>query len=318
MDPIKGIAEQVKKIAEAAAKANNPVVRGTVESRNPDGSYNVNTGDGGCVRVANLTNQPTQCGAQVVLGIEPGIGQTLTVCPVTVTIGSSTKPCPTDDRTDENEEEVEVPMIFSDDDGNLYDETGALVSAGTGDPAAIDGAHGYDIDFISGLRYDCFVGPTPGYHTLKIGQADLSPNHSGNQGEVNAGATVICQGVGDSSGILLGVEVENTGDGNNDGFWRLVLRNASDYTIIADPGQAAFIADWMTAHPISFYSEPDTGFPVHVSPDPVDGHFWVNVGSATPPEKMGMFKVSSVDASLIQTVELAVPDQFLRRAKRIS
>lgn len=93
---IRHVREHVANIARKTAEQVNPIVQGTVLSRNPDGSLNVDDGRGGCVRVAPRGNY--RVGQKVVLGTEPGIGQQTNLPVVTVTLGPSQIPCPSDPR----------------------------------------------------------------------------------------------------------------------------------------------------------------------------------------------------------------------------
>lgn len=303
------IVERVTEIARKTAVNVNPVVQATVLSPNPDGSYNVDDGTGGCARVARLGNQLVQCGQTVMLGLEPQIGTVTNLCQQQVAVPPSTRPCPVERRIEEEEEEV-VDGIFVDEDGNWYDSDGALLGENGPDTADIDPAYGYSFD--AGDN-SCWVGVTPTYDTLKIGDLD---DDSGNQGEVySSQATVLAHNP--ISDLLMGLELKNSGGGGHDDNWKLVLRDPVTFAIIAESSASNFLNDWINAHPTSFFGADPYTFSVHVSPDPEDGHFWVTPKSAVPPDKRPMFKVSSANLALLGTVELAVPDQFTIRAKRL-
>lgn len=322
-DRIKEIVEQVARVAEQAAAKKTGITTATVLSRNPDGTYVVDDGSGGCARQASITNQQVTCGSQVVLGTEPQIGQTSTVCPVSVTITPSTKDCPSDDRTDDNEDEVVLPMIgFLDNRGRRYDfNTGDFLAFGA-ETADVDSSFGYSFD---GLTNECKTGATPTYDDLLIGDLD---DGSGTQGETySTNSTVLCQGAGTASGVLCGAEIENT-VGGHEAVWILTLRNATTYALIAsDP--ATFIQDWMSGH-ASEYPGDNVDYDVNITADPDGDSFWIGIGgnnnaNQNNPWDAAMFRVSSDDLTLMATVALHIPafdgeldSDFFRRANRFA
>jgi hypothetical protein len=330
-DPIQGIVEEVRRIADATARSVVGVTTGTVLSRNPDGSIVVDDGSGGCARVANISNQQTQCGSQVILGVEPAIGQQLTICPVSVTITSSTVPCPIDDRTDENEEEEEEvvgPMLFSDDDGNLYDENGEP-TGDTGSPAARDVSYDYSEGIFVGDGVDWFAGPSTNYLSVQIGRADTTPDNSGYQGiqqgqttgNHNVGNSRLVQGAGTSSGLLFGLELLNTSDGGHEPTWTLVLRNSTTLAVV-DTDTATWLPTWFNSRPDSYLTVDEDweyGNSLHVFADQVDDSFWLYAKAGVNGELAGLFNISPADLSLLSTIDVdAVDGQFTKRMKRIS
>lgn len=90
------VVTRVAEVARRTAVQVNPIVRGTVLSRNPDGSLNVSDGRGGCVRVAPRAN--VRVGSQVILGTEPSLGSQTSLPQISVTLSPSNVPCPDDPR----------------------------------------------------------------------------------------------------------------------------------------------------------------------------------------------------------------------------
>jgi hypothetical protein len=93
---IRRLITQVTGLAKRAAEEANGVRTGTVISRNPDGSLNVDLGDGGCARVAPAAN--VNIGDKIVLGIEPSIGTTTNLPQSNNPINPPTDLCPVDPR----------------------------------------------------------------------------------------------------------------------------------------------------------------------------------------------------------------------------
>lgn len=318
------IAQRVAEIAKKTATAVNPVSLGTVLSVNSDGSINVDDGMGGCARVANVTNQIVQCGQTVVLGLEPQIGTTTNLCQVQFTINSSSKGCPIETRIDDVEVDPPMPMIFSDDDGNLYDESGDP-TGDTGDLAARD----ISFDYTESISDDFYAGPSSNYQTLQIGHVDIAPDHSGyqgiHQGQVtgnhNVGNTRLVQGIGASSGLLFGLELLNTSDGSHEDTWTLTIRDSTTLALGASAG-STWLSDWFDSRPDSYLTVDEDwefGNSLHVAPDPVDGSFWLWAKAGVNGERGGMFNIDPTDATLIQTINVdAVDGQFTKRMKRIS
>jgi hypothetical protein len=207
--------------------------------------------------------------------------------------------------------------MFIDDLGNTYDDTtGALTGSGGTPHADIDPAFGYSQTDDGSGGFNCFTGVTAAYNTLQIGRANLTPNFNGYQGEVySANNTVLVEGLGASTGILLGMETLNTSDGSHSNDWVVRLRDAITFAVLAtDAG--AYITAWVAAHPGTFFDGIPTNYGVNVSPDPVDGSFWINMG-CVPPDPIPMFNVSATDGSLIRTVSIAAPTQFVLRVHRV-
>lgn len=312
-DPVQQIVDQVRRVAEAASRIGSGVTTGTVLSRNSDGSVNVDDGSGGCARVASIQGQSTACGATVILGVEPAIGNQSSVCPVSITISSSTKPCLTDTRS-ETEPEALVAG-FLDNQGRTYDfVTGAAIAIG-GDTADVDAAFGYSV-----AGDDCFTGASPGYADLNIGNVVANTGYQGESYYANN--TVLCLGVGVSSGLLCGAELPNAGGYAGNERWQIVIRDAVTFAVIAR-NTDDYIYNWMIAHPADFPlfgGDQGASYDVNFSADPEDGTFWVLIGGNAGPGTeyvAPIFNVSPADGSLIHTVGLQVPDgNDFRRARR--
>jgi hypothetical protein len=198
--------------------------------------------------------------------------------------------------------------VFIDEEGNWYDDDGALLGENGPDTADIDPTYGYDFHLGDN---SCWAGVAPDYEDLKIGDLD---DDSGNQGEnYTSLATVLAYNP--ISDLLMGVELKNSGGGFHDDNWRLAVRDPLTFEIILE-AEADFLNDWINDHPTTFFGAPTYDFAVHVSPDPEDGHFWVNPGAAVPPDPMPAFKVSSATLLPLQIVHLAPPDNFTRRVRR--
>jgi hypothetical protein len=321
---IQSIVERVAEIAKKTAESAGPVKIGTVLSVNPDGSVNVDTGDGGCARVAAVGNQVVTCGSTIVLGLEPQIGNTTDLCQVQFTINSSSKGCPIETRIDEVEVEPAMPMIFSDDDGNLYDENGDP-TGDAGDPAARDISFDYE-SVINGDGFDCFAGPDTNYQFLQIGRTDTTPDNSGNQGIFQGGHTFgntrLVQGIGVSTDRVFGLELLNTPDGGSGLTWRLVIRNSVTLAMIVESAGPSWLSDWFDSRPDSypaFQDDYEYQNSLHVAADPVDGSFWLFAKAGVNGERAGLFNIDPTDLSLLQTINVdAVDGQFAKRMKRIS
>jgi hypothetical protein len=195
-----------------------------------------------------------------------------------------------------------------DDSFNVFDyQTGAFIEAAGDFSAEVDNAYGYSFDFGTN---ETRVGASPGYDDLAIGDLD---DNSGYQGETySANNTVLCRGLGVSTGILCGIEKSNAPGIT---VWTVALRNATTFALIARHA-ATYISDWMDTEDPSGYPGDNVDYDVNVSADP-DGTFWVGLGGnsnhagafAAP-----LFNVSPADGSLIRTVELEAQDQFFQRA----
>jgi hypothetical protein len=319
------IAQRVAEIAKKSAQATNQVRTAIVISSNPDGSFNVDDGMGGCTRVANLGDQLVQCGQTVILGLEPQIGTTTNLCQVQFTINASSKDCPVEDRTDDNETEppVVAPLVtgFLDNRGRRYDlTTGIFIEFGA-ETADVDPAFGYSFDLGTN---DNLVGASPSYDALIIGNAGSS---TGYQGETySANNTVLCLGVGAASGVLCGAEISNVGGGAV--VWTISLRDAGDYSLITtDP--ATYIQDWMSDHASEYFGD-NVAYDVNITADPDGSSFWVGIGGNNNANQGStweapMFQVGATDLSLISTVLLQIPphdigldSDFFRRANRFT
>jgi hypothetical protein len=90
------VTRRIAEVARKTAVQVNPIVEGTVVSRNPDGSLNVLVPGGGCQRVAPRAN--VRVGQKIKLGTEPSLGSQTNLPLVTVTLSPSTVPCPGDPR----------------------------------------------------------------------------------------------------------------------------------------------------------------------------------------------------------------------------
>jgi len=321
-DKFQEIAERFAAIAKTVATQANPIRLATVIGVNPDGSVRVDTGDGGCANVASVGNQVVTCGATVVLGLEPNIGNTTDLCQVQFTINSSSKGCPIETRIDDNEEEAAVGYIFVDDNGYGYDySTGAYLGDGF-TPTDGDISYGYSYDpdpypattptlnRAGALDDDgLLLYLAPNYDDVVIGNYALAPNNSGYQGSNYANTGGIHQGrlvrgLGSSTDRLLGMEIVNDAAGDHGPNWTVVIRQLSDYSILAT-NAASYLSAWVT----SFMYDDAVTFAPSVSADP-DGSFWITIqngridGNNFPNP---MFNVSPTDGSLIRTVELATP-----------
>jgi hypothetical protein len=93
---VKKVVERIAKVAKGAADA-VAVTFGTVLSRNPDGSLNVDDGRGGCVRVMPAAN--VRVGQKIPIGTEPQIGTT-TQLETRYVVVEPLGGCPADPRLD--------------------------------------------------------------------------------------------------------------------------------------------------------------------------------------------------------------------------
>lgn len=284
-DPIRLIAKRLSAMTYQVIDKKAQFIWGTVLSRNPDGTLNLDDGKGGCVLVVPPTNARVGDRVRVAKNaIVGGVGMP--------GVATYTTSIPQKNRS--------APFVFIDDDGHVYNRiSGALTGSGGAPTADIDTAFGY-----STTGNPCFVGAAPSYNDLQIG--DLTPNGSGYVGQVySSTVTVICRGIGASSGILLGIEQEASTQYSGPPFpWTVVLRNANTFALIAT-NAATYISDWMLDHPADYVDAGyDVDHPVHVSADPVNGSFWLAVGANTGTATAPMFNVSSSDGSLLDTVVL--------------
>jgi hypothetical protein len=201
--------------------------------------------------------------------------------------------------------------VFIDNIGHVYNgTTGAFISTGGEPLAEVDPAFGYYR--VAGAEYLLFAGASPSYHDLRIGDNALTTGYQGESYYTNN--TVLCIGM---SGALCGAEHANSG-GDSDTRWSINIRDSAFALLASDP--ANYIHDWMVAHPNTFHLNTfgsDEDYDVHISPDPEDGSFWVNLlgGPTWGGDPAPVFNVSATDGSLINTVELAaasVPTGFQR------
>jgi hypothetical protein len=94
---IRRLITQITGVAKKAAEqASGTETTGTVISRNPDGSLNVDLGDGGCART--IPSRNVKIGEQIILGLEPSIGKTTNLSPLNHTVQPPTELCPVDPR----------------------------------------------------------------------------------------------------------------------------------------------------------------------------------------------------------------------------
>lgn len=94
--PLRQLTQRIADVAKKTTIQNSPIVQGTVLSRNPDGTLNVDDGRGGCIRQAPAAN--VRVGEKINLGVEPALGTQTSLPQVTLTLTPSTVPCPTDPR----------------------------------------------------------------------------------------------------------------------------------------------------------------------------------------------------------------------------
>lgn len=92
---VKQVVERIVGVAKKAA-SDAAVSFGTVLSRNPDGSLNVDPGNGGCVRVIGPKN--ARVGDRVPLGTEPALGTLTRLDPHLIDVPSAVSGCPIDPR----------------------------------------------------------------------------------------------------------------------------------------------------------------------------------------------------------------------------
>jgi len=111
MSGVKQLTTKVAEIARRTAKQLSPITEGVVLSRNPDGTLNVDDGQGGCIRQAPKAN--VRVGQKVKLGLEPSLGQQTDLSQETITIDPSTKDCPGDGRYGEDVSFPRTGNVFS-------------------------------------------------------------------------------------------------------------------------------------------------------------------------------------------------------------
>lgn len=102
------IIEKVANVARQVSRQQNPIVSGTVISKNQDGSLNVNDGQGGCVRVAR--KMAAHIGDRVTLGTEPALGTITNLPEIDIVIPPSTLECPSDPR-DPDPPPIDAPPL---------------------------------------------------------------------------------------------------------------------------------------------------------------------------------------------------------------
>lgn len=307
-DPIRLITRRLAAMTYDIVDGQAQFIWGRVLGRNPDGTLNIDDGKGGCVLVVPPMNARTGDVVQVDLGaMIGGIGM-----PGVATYTASVP-----------QTNHQPTLAIIDDAGNIYSEaSGTLVGSGGTPTADVDPAFGY-YHYVDPWPYPIthyllWAGAEDSYyHDAQIGSLDMTTGYQGES--FSANNTVLCAGLGSSAGILCGAEHANL-SGGHDPRWVINLRNASTFDLIAS-NAADYIADWMDAHPDTFWQFPDQydTYDVHISPDPIDGSFWVNLrgGVGTPKDPAPMFNVSASDGSLIRTISLAVPNQFFKRAHRV-
>src|SRR5512143_781401 len=242
-DPIKLITRRVEEMTYKAVDKKAQFVWGRVLSRNPDGTLNIDDGKGGCILIIPPMNARTGDMVHVALGAMiggpnmPGLAAYSANVPQTNHL---------------------PPAVFIDDAGNIYDgSTGAAKGSGGTPTADVNSAFGYSFS-----SPNCFAGASPSYADLQIGVVDVS----GYQGETyGANNTVLCQGVGLSNGILLGIEIANTSPATT--LWTVQLRDATTFEIITT-NTASYLHNWIATHLDDFFDGIDTNWDVHVSADP--------------------------------------------------
>lgn len=125
---------QLKDLAKKTAQGVNPVVVGTVISRNPDGSLNVDDGKGGCLRRA--PSQNVMVGDKVTLGTEPNIGTTTNLDTQYLTLLAPSI-CPVDDTPPDTE--THTPTVTEATE-NLFawaDKDTVLTTSSSGVPGTV-------------------------------------------------------------------------------------------------------------------------------------------------------------------------------------
>jgi hypothetical protein len=304
-DPIRLITKRITEMTYQIVDGKAQFIWGTVLGRNPDGTVNINDGKGGCVLVAPPMNARTGDRVMVNLGamVEgigmPGVSTYMTNVPQ-VNHGPTAQ--------------------IVDNLGNIYSETTGAATGTGGEMADPDPAFGYyhyvDPWPFPITHYLLWAGAAgSNYHETQIGSIDMT---SGFQGEsYSANNTVLCAGLGVSSTKYCGAEHALAG-GDNDTRWSINIRDAT-FGLLAS-NAADYIHNWITDHPNTFVGT-DEDFDVHISPDPQDGSFWVNLvggpGWGDPPDPAPMFNVSPEDGSLIKTISLVVTAGAFRRVHRV-
>ncbi len=91
MSDIKKLVGTIVKVTKKIAVASNNVIYGTVLSRNPDGTLNVDLGNGGCTIVAAAAN--VRVGDKIVIGTQPQVGTTTSLDPLGVPLPGAPE-CP--------------------------------------------------------------------------------------------------------------------------------------------------------------------------------------------------------------------------------
>jgi len=90
------LTRRIAEVAKRTAIQNSPIRTGTVVSRNPDGTLNVDDGRGGCLIQAPAAN--VRVGQKIKIGTEPSLGSQTSLPLVTLSIDPSTVACPDDPR----------------------------------------------------------------------------------------------------------------------------------------------------------------------------------------------------------------------------
>jgi len=303
-DQIKLITRRITTMTYQAIDRKAQFIWGTVLSRNPDGTLNVDDGRGGCVLIVPPSNARTGDRISVDLGaLIGGVGMP--------GVATYTAGVPQVNHA--------KPAVFIDNVGRVYSDAGAFISTGGTPTADVDASFGYSHD--GGTPIHEFVGSSPGYNDLEIGIDGVS-GYEGSRFSTNN--TVLSAGLGSSSGTYCGIE--HTESGGTSVRWFINIRDSAFALVASDA--ANYIHNWMTAHPNTFHLDTygtDDSYDAHISPDPEDGSFWVNLvggpgwADPDPGDPAPVFNVKAADGSLVRTVQLAASGltSSFRRVHRI-
>jgi hypothetical protein len=166
---IKNFVDQVVSVSKGVA-AKSGVRFGTVMSRNPDGTLNVDPGDGGCVRVLGPEN--VRRGDRVAIGTEPAVGTLTELDPLFFAIPAPVEGCPTDPRDIPTSPVVQAVVSGA----NIIASAGLTTWAerdtdlGSGSPSNVGNWFGYrksaavtsgNNQIIAGYRKEVVGGGTP-------------------------------------------------------------------------------------------------------------------------------------------------------------
>jgi hypothetical protein len=285
-DTIKQLTRRVTTLTYTIVGQQRQLIPAIVLSRNPDGSVNMDDGKGGCVLVTPPTNARK--------------GDRVLVDPGAIFLGSGMPTGANYAPKVPQANHIIQNTLFIDNIGNTYDDvTGVKTGTGGTPTADVDTAFGYSHSGATPQHE--FVGASSSYNSLEIGIDGVS----GWEGSrFSANNTVLCAGVGPSAGTYCGIEHSETG--GTSVRWFINIRDAG--FALLESNVADYIHSWMAAHPNTFHLNTygsDDQFDAHISADPIDGSFWVNlVGGpswGTPADPAPMFNVDAADGSLIKT-----------------